>query len=441
MKPGLSRTRRLLAAAGEPQRAFRSVVVGGTNGKGSVCAMIHSVLCRAGLRAGLYTSPHLVRFNERIRIGSGPGSGGGVAPMISDDEVAGLFEYVSSLAGPGGDGPTFFEYTTVMALEHFRRSAVDAAVLEVGMGGRLDAVNAVEEPVVTVITSVGLDHTRFLGSTVEEVAAEKAGIIKEGVPVVTAVERPGALSVIERRAARAGAPLYRLGREFGFTERGAGVFDYRSIGGERVEAIEVGLGGAHQLRNAACAAAAVELMADAGLPVGLDSLRAALEGCCWPGRFEVVSTSPLVVLDCAHNPDAAAALAAALRALEYERLILVIGVLADKDAGRILSSLVPLADLVVLTRPRCARAADPARLEAPAMRYGGRTLVCEPVGDAVKLALERARTGDAVCVTGSVYTVGEAAAAITPAAAASPQAPPGPSAPGPATANPAPAGR
>jgi len=405
IRPGLSRIRRLLDSLENPQERYASIHVAGTNGKGSCAAMTASMLGEAGLRTGLYTSPHLSRFNERIRVGG---------RLITDTEVVATARELMRASPKGRGEPTFFEFTTAMAFVHFAARGVDVAVVETGMGGRLDATNVLA-PAVSVITNIGNDHAEHLGPGLAAIAGEKAGIIKPGVPVVTGALAGRAARVVEKAARSSGSPLYRLGRDFHLenvrsTSRGCS-FDYCGIY-RSITGLRTGLRGLHQAENAAAACAAAEL-ATRVLGTGAAPVRAVRRGlarAAWPGRLEVVGRRPLVVLDAAHNAQAAEALCAAIKGFGYERLVLVAGIMEEKDADGILRRLAPLAHAVILAAPRTVRAARPEGLARIAARYNEDVATAPGVARGVRLAMDAARTLDAVCVTGSIYTVGEARA-------------------------------
>lgn len=402
IKLGLDNPRKMLSLFQDPQSAFRSVHVAGTNGKGSTSAALASVLTAAGFRTGLFTSPHLVSFTERIRVDGGE---------ISEDEVVSLAEEIRRKSG--GLEPTFFEVVTVMGFLHFMKRGVDWAVVETGMGGRLDATNVLR-PEVTVITPVDTDHSEFLGDSISSIAREKAGIIKEGVPVVSATQKTEALEVITAVAAERGSALHLQGRDFDFSvkaqEPGRVVFDYRSEAVELVD-LAVPLSGAYQAQNASLAIRVFELISqdvkdrEAAVRQGLSALR-------WPGRLELVAKDPPVLVDGAHNPAAARALA---RTIEEQypgpdrKLVLVMGVMSDKDIEGILAPLLPLASMVIFTAPAYGRSARPEKLKEVAASMG---FVAETAAT-VKEALETARgQGGMVLITGSFYTIGEAREAM-----------------------------
>lgn len=419
IKLGLGRVRLLLSALGDPQDRFPSIHVAGTNGKGSTAAMAASILQAAGLRVGLYTSPHLCDFSERIRIDGRP---------IGEADVARHYLYIKRVwaslgkAGVEEGDPTFFELTTAMAFRHFAERRVDAAVIETGLGGRLDATNVLR-PIVTVLTTISRDHEAHLGGSISAIAREKAGIIKLGVPVVVGSLVSEAQAVVGQAARERGAKVVRLGEEFRaesvrLTAAG-GTFDWT-----REDAcfagLSIPLAGAHQVRNAAVAAAAATEAARASggaFDVGEQAVREGLRRVSWPGRFEVLSSAPTVILDGAHNPEGMCALIDALSLLApSERRTLVFGALADKNAGRMLASAGPAFDRIVLVRPDSERAADPREL-ADLVPDGPEAIVRGGVGGALAEILDGAGARDRIVVAGSLYLVGEARASFRAAGA------------------------
>jgi len=400
IKLGLDVIRDLLGRMGSPQRAFPSIHVTGTNGKGSVCAFLASIFRSAGYRVGLYTSPHLVKFNERIRVDG---------RLIRDEEVASLYEdirvHAAAMAKESDTNrPTFFEVTTAMAFRHFADTRVDLAVVEVGMGGRLDATNVLT-PATCVITRIGLEHTEHLGRTVERIAKEKAGILKPSVPAVT-VEQP-ALGVLQARADELRCPLTVVGRDVRYARGGFGL-DGQEVRIEDGRAVTAHLAmiGSFQPENAATAyAAAVAVgdrwtLADGAIEEGLSAAR-------WPGRLQVARRDPLVLVDAAHNAPAARALAESLRELfPGKKLTFVVGILNDKDVAGMAAALGPLAANIVATRAKTPRAFDPEELRRAFEAYAPVTIVPD-VRQAVTGAIDSAATGDVLVVAGSVYTVGE----------------------------------
>ena len=396
---GLGRMRAALAELGHPHRRYRALHVGGTNGKGSVASTWASVLRHDGERAGLYTSPHLCSFRERIMIDGEPVP----AHRLLDTAVR-----IRPLAHE--HGMSFFEASTLLALVVFAEERVGTACIEVGLGGRLDATNVIE-PEVTAITNVALDHQDYLGDTLEEIAREKAGIIKAGVPVVTAEGRPAALRVLEDRAARAGAPFHRIEPWRDIAElrlgRGGTRFSVRAAGGDLLQ-LHTPLPGAHQAANAALAVRALELLPR---PPSPDAVRAGVAGVQWPGRGQVHRVGDLhYIFDVAHNRAAVGALARVLADLAPPRpLVVLAGILGDKDWSRMLPPLVDFADRVVFTIPASAppeRNWDP-RAVATEVGDGVPIEVVDEVEAAVNRAAGLAGMGTVV-VTGSCHTVGDA---------------------------------
>ncbi|MDA8077738.1 MAG: bifunctional folylpolyglutamate synthase/dihydrofolate synthase [Nitrospiraceae bacterium] len=402
MKFGLDNIRMVLRAAGDPQRSFRAVHVAGTNGKGSTAAMVESILRASGITTGLFTSPHLISFTERIRVNGAE---------IAEQTVIDLADEVREISrGLEDFCPTFFEVVTAMAFIHFRRQHVQWAVVETGLGGRLDATNTIM-PEVSIITRVGLDHCEFLGNSLAEVAAEKAGIIKEGVPLVTTLQATEAAEVIERKAREKGSALFIYGRDY-FSDVTADDLDgitLRYRGEKEIRDIRIPLPGSHQAANASMAAKAAELIMT-GHDLDLD-IRGGISRVRWPGRLETVKTHPPILIDGAHNPQAAAVLAEYLRRLlseRYQRIILVLGVMKDKDVAGILAPLLPCGAEIIFTAPAYGRAAGPGDLAAVAASLGFAAETAPTVPAAIARAEGLWRKGDLIVITGSFYTIGEA---------------------------------
>ncbi len=408
---GLETVERLLALLDNPQVRVPSIHIGGTNGKGSTAAMLSAVLRAAGYRTGLYTSPHLLDFRERIRVNGVP---------IPEREVTRLTAQLKDLCSahfahqpiptPAAvrlPHPTFFELTSAMAFLHFARQAVEAAVIEVGLGGRFDATNVII-PQVAVVTNVSLEHQEYLGQTLSEIAAEKAGIIKANIPVVTAT-RGKSYEVIRRTAADRGAPLVNIHESYAFTIRESGLAGQTldlTGPGRRYEALGIPLAGRHQAENAVTAVAVAEALEGLGFHLGEEAIRCGLTQARWPGRLHIVSDRPRIILDGAHNPAGAQVLAAFL--MEHRsalnRLIMVFGVLKDKDWEAMLAPLGPLADQTILTHPPADRGADPHEL-LMADRFCSKVEITADPGEGLALARTVARPEDTILVTGSLYTV------------------------------------
>lgn len=403
IKLGLEPMQILLEAIGHPERRLRVLHVGGTNGKGSTVAMAASMLCASGLRVGLYTSPHLVDFRERIRING---------EMIPEDRLAELVGRLSR-AVPPAVSLTFFEVTTALALLYFAESQVDLAVLEVGMGGRFDATNVVE-PMACAITTIALDHQEYLGTTEEAIAFEKAGIIKSGVPVVIGRMGSDAASVIQRVAAERAAPVWQLGSDFRI-EGSSDQFRYR--GRERVfEGLRCGLVGRHQLDNAACAIALLESAGHGGLSVDEAAVRRGLDSVAWEGRLEVLEASPRVLLDGAHNPAASMALSGYLGEFlashQRAHIILVWGMMRDKDHREFIAPLLPLVSEIVLTQARLARSATVRELHESLTAWPKPVYEVPLPAEALQMAKNLSSPGDVICVTGSLMLLGDIKAAV-----------------------------
>jgi dihydrofolate synthase/folylpolyglutamate synthase len=413
IKLALSNSHALMEVMGNPHKRFRSVHIAGTNGKGSTSAFLAGMLTAAGYRVGLYTSPHLVSFTERFRIDN---------VQISEQKVVELARRVreGSRGVPAADGakalnPTFFEVTTAIAFSWFAEQSVDIAVIEVGMGGRLDSTNVIT-PLVSVITNIDLEHTEFLGGTLELIAREKAGIVKPGVPVVTGAIQPSVVEVIEREAAANHARVYRLTKDFmagNILHDNTQVFDYRGLRASYSKMC-ITMHGRYQIDNACLAIAAAECMRSDGISIAEYALRRGLERARWEGRLERVAHKPDIFLDGAHNPASAKMLAGAVREMKsaYRRLVLVVGILSDKDYRGILAELVPLADHVIVTRPQYSRAMDVQALASEISGLHRAVVTTETVGHAIVKAREVSADDDLILVTGSLYVVGDARAVI-----------------------------
>ena len=391
----LERVSRALSLFGDPQERFRVCHVAGTNGKGSTAAMIHSVLSAARYRAGIYTSPHLADFTERIRIGK---------RRIARAAVVALAREIADRTRQASLCLTFFEFATVMAFVHFARQGVAIAVVEVGLGGRLDATNVVQ-PDVCVITTIARDHERFLGTRIGSIAREKGGIVKAGVPLVYGALPPAARRVIDPIARARGAPAYRWGKDFTVTPHDDGRFDYH--GREwSLERLSLCLRGEYQRHNAGVALAALETLHRVA-PVREHAVRAGLRSVAWPGRLEVLPGRPTIILDGAHNEGAAAALVNEIPGLLGNRKVrLLFGSMHDKDWSSMLAALCRVSGEVVLTRTPTERGADPSSLSSALPRGLPATVVDDPVAALTRLAADRRRRDDPILVAGSLYLVG-----------------------------------
>jgi dihydrofolate synthase/folylpolyglutamate synthase len=400
-KLGLERVRRLADALGSPQKDYRVVLVAGTSGKGSTAAMIASVLRESGLKVGSFISPHLSNLTERIRIDG---------REISEERMGGLIskieETIDEMKNDDGfEHPTFFEVVAAGAMLCFKEEKVDIAVLEVGLGGRLDATN-ITEPEVSVITNISLEHTRILGDTVTKIAGEKAGIIRSGKTLITAAGGE-ALGVFERICQEKNCRIVRVGNEITVERESAGMDGQEFIaraGGKEYK-LYTPLLGLHQLENAACAVGAAIAL---GMPE--DAITRGIEKVEWPGRLEIVQGNPMVVLDCAKDADAARRLREAIQNdFKFDSMILVFGVSNDKNIENMIAELAPLARVVVATEHKVMdRAMDADSVLQIAAKYCEKCTVAYDVKEAVRAALALAGPGDLVLVTGSIFTVGEA---------------------------------
>jgi dihydrofolate synthase/folylpolyglutamate synthase len=415
----LNRMVKFLELFGQPQARYPALHLAGTKGKGSVAAMCASALRAAGYRAGFYTSPHLQDFCERIQINGELIPQAAVAEIV--DGMRATVERVPDL--------TTFELATALAFQYFARENVDVAVIEVGLGGRLDATNVIT-PLVSVITSLSYDHTNLLGNTLAEIAGEKAGIIKPGVPTVSAPQKEEALAVLERIAAERGAPLTLTGRDWLFrpvahslenqTFEIWSAEEQRQLNALRAEGhpvnwtplnLEIPLLGQHQVENGAVAYAALTTVRERGLPVSHDAIREGLRNVCWPGRFEILSRRPFVVADGAHNGDSAQKLATALS--DYfpgRRVTLIFGASSDKDVPGMFAELLPRVSHVIMTQAVHPRAWDPEELAKLAVdtRAGLSAEIVSPVAQALERALQLSAPDDVILACGSLFVVAEA---------------------------------
>jgi dihydrofolate synthase/folylpolyglutamate synthase len=401
----LRRIEMLLERFGNPQGAARSIHVAGTKGKGSTAAMIASILNQAGYRTGLYTSPHLLTFTERIQVEGKP---------IAEDVFARLVEVlkpgVEAVNHFGAFGElTTFELLTALAFTYFKESRADYQVLETGLGGRLDATNVVR-PEACAITSISLDHMDVLGDTLARIAREKAGIIKPGCTVVCSPQSPEAMAVIEGTCREREARLVRVGSDVAwcrqaFSPEGQ-FFELRGMLASYE--LEIPLLGEHQLENAATAVAVVEILAEAGAKVSPESIAPGLVQVRWPGRLQILRREPWVIVDGAHNADSARRLVEALkRYFDFDRAFLIFGASSDKNIDEMVAELTSLPSEVIVTSSRHPRAVESTVLVDQFSKWGIIPEVAENVASAVELALARATPGDLICATGSLFIVAE----------------------------------
>lgn len=406
MNFGLGRITELLRRLNNPHQRIRVIHVGGTNGKGSTTAMIARVLQSAGYRVGTFTSPHLHSFTERYRINNEE-----IKPERAAQLISVLRPHLESMVEEGFEHPTEFEVGTAMAFCYFEEEKVDYLVLEVGLGGAIDSTNVVT-PILSIITNVAMDHMDYLGYTIAEIAGVKAGIIKPGVPVVTASDKPEAVEIIETVCKEKGCRLVRVGRDIAWSRGGHSIqgqyFDYRGTEWE-LKNLWIPLMGSHQVINAATAVASLEVLRQQGVKIKENALREGLAATIWLARLELIGNNPPVLVDAAHNYDGARCLRQALD--EYfpnQRIIMVLGMLGDKERSKVVAELAPRASHVIITKPNSPRVGDWTQMADEARRYLSKVDTIENIVQAVTSAIDLAGEGDMVCVTGSFYMVAEA---------------------------------
>lgn len=410
IKPGLERMNRIMELLDNPHRKLKVIHLAGTNGKGSTAAFLSRVLEEAGYRVGLYTSPYLEAFTNRMSINGRDIPGDRLVELVG--EIKPLVEEISR--DPSLGQMTEFEVVTTLAFKYFADETPDFVIMEVGLGGRLDATNVVEDPLVAVITNIGLEHTEVLGDTIEKIAREKAGVIKEGASVVTAASKPEALQVIQEKCQEKRASLFDIRKNITWQKIKSSlegqVFKYNNPAGLSFHELNIALLGEHQVTNAVTAVAVLETIRNKGVKIEPDTIKEGLKKTRWAGRLEVMSRDPLLIMDAAHNIDGVASLKKSLEEqITYHKLILVIGILGDKDLEAMLGEIVPLVDRLIITRPESPRAAPPERVALVAKNYtSGEIVLEESIPEAVKLALSLAGEGDLVLVSGSLYTISEA---------------------------------
>lgn len=408
IKLGLENPRKLMSILGNPHNSFHSIHVAGTNGKGSTSAMIAEILKEGRFRVGLYTSPHLVNFTERIRINGIP---------ISEHDVISLTAYIRNAIANTDINPTFFEFVTAMAFYYFACKQIDWAVVEVGMGGRLDATNVLL-PQVSVITNIGLEHTEFLGESIPNIAFEKAGIIKPATPLITAVTQPEALEVIKDKTESFGSEMHLYGRDLRgiLTLMNERHIEFNYSGYKNYTNLSLPLTGRHQLLNASIAIRVCEILMQKGYPICEEAIYKGLSCLNFEGRLEWVSKKPPIIIDGAHNPEAAKTLATAIKELfPAKRFILIIGIMNDKDIEGILKPLIDISHTVILTRPKGKRPATPQRLKKHLLSLPQSSMpesllikTTTSLVEAIELARILHEEGDIILITGSFYTAGEA---------------------------------
>src|SRR3989337_1280472 len=406
IKLGLSNIKELCAILDNPQDKIKTVHIGGTNGKGSTAAIISTILQKAGYRTGLYTSPHLTDFTERIRINNVP---------ISEERSSALIMHIRESIRDKEIAPTFFEFTTALALLYFAEEFVDIAIMEVGMGGRLDATNIIV-PLISVITNIEYDHTEYLGKSLEEIAGEKCGIIKQCVPLISSERRPGIFSVIEEMAKGAGSPAYLYGRDFVSEPveigRNQSKFFYSGRNYKRLY-LETALLGRHQMFNMGTALYAAELLSEMGFNLTGQDLRAGVRDVAWPGRLETLDSLPRFLLDGAHNHAASVVLREFIEDVvksdrHINKIVLIFGALKDKDVSSILQELIPCVADIILTKPDTVRGLPVEEIQNVVARFGRKSFAAKTVSEALSVAKNITSDSDIILITGSLYLVGEA---------------------------------
>ena len=395
VRPGLGRTRELLEKMGNPEKKLKFIHIAGTNGKGSTAAMLERVLREAGYRTGLYTSPYILRFNERMQV---------CGQEISDEELAAITEYIQPLAESMQEHPTEFELVTCIAMEYFARHACEIVVLEVGLGGELDSTNVIDAPEAAVIVNIGLDHMQVLGNTVEEIAQAKAGIIKDGCDCVLYQQEPGVENVIRRSCEDHGARLHRAAMD-DLTPVSHGlegqVFDWKALKG-----LHIPLLGEHQLHNACTVLTTLETLQNRGWSIPEPAIRTGLEKVSWPGRFQLMRKNPLFIIDGGHNAQCLEALVRAIRDyLPGRKLTFLNGCMADKDYGEMFRMLAPFAKEFVTVTPDNPRSLPAEELARHLERYELPVCACASVAGGVQTAIEHAGPDGVVCACGSLYMI------------------------------------
>lgn len=413
-KPGLLRIQAILDRLGNPEKTLQIIHVAGTNGKGSTSAMISSIFRQAGYKVGLYTSPHLQDFRERFRLNGIPISQEELGEII--ETLKPVIEEVTNI--PELDQPSYFEVVTALAFLYYAQKKVDILVLEVGLGGRLDATN-VALPLVSVITTIGFDHMEYLGNTLGEIATEKAGIIKAGTPVVIGVRDQEAIDAIQRKAAEISAPLYQPLNDSHWVKRG-GTLRHQiidlALGGRQYDDLRIGLLGEHQIRNATVAIQVVELVQSQFPSIDEQAIRKGLSEVKWPGRLELARENPPVLLDGAHNIEGIEALAAFLEEVksQYDHLYLVMSIFKDKEFAPMVRRVAHLANSITFTQNHSLRASS---AEALAQILDGEEVevhITPEFPTAIHEAIAKANARDLVCITGSLYTIAEAREILFP---------------------------
>ncbi|MEA3458005.1 MAG: folylpolyglutamate synthase/dihydrofolate synthase family protein [Candidatus Thermoplasmatota archaeon] len=407
---GLKRIGYISKELGNPHKNYKVIHVGGTNGKGSVCRFLESILTSAGYKVGVYTSPHLQHISERIMIGN---------KRISDEKLVSLAHNVKPIINmmvKNNDPPTFFEIITAMAFQYFSDENVDFAVMEVGLGGRYDATNIVD-PMVSIITNVSLDHQNILGKNVKDIASEKAGIIKNNVPIVTAAKEDS-LKIIENVANDRNAPIYQVeDKKWKRLNHNQGGQEFYINGSLKDYSVRTQMLGEHHGENIALTIAAIENLQMSGVYIIDTNILDGIEKTFNPGRMEIVGYNPVILLDGAHNKAGMESLGDSIKNdFEYDKLTLVLGILSDKDILSMLPTIVPLADIIITTKSNNNRACEPSDLKGMITKVDNKkkVVVKEKIKDAIDYAKSISKKKDLICITGSLFTVGEAKDYLVP---------------------------
>jgi len=396
IKLGLTPVSGLMKRLGDPQNKYKSVLIAGTNGKGSTAVMLTSILASSGMKVGLYTSPHLSDFRERIRIND---------RLISKNDLAVLIKEVRDCLK---EQVTYFEFTTALAFLYFFRKEVDIAVLEVGMGGRLDATNLVNQEI-SIITNISLEHREYLGNSLKQIAREKAGIIKRNGICITGATQRSVLGIIGETCARKSSRLLVLGKDFRVRAGGNGSFNYDGIY-RKFKHMHTPLLGRHQIKNAALVMAAVEVLGAKGIMITDEQASRGLEKVQWEGRMEILREHPIVLADGAHNPAGITALMKAIAEnFRYRKLIVILGVLKDKNFGEMFHKVSQMADCVILTKPASDRGLDPQYFGADSPS----TFITTGPYEALEMAFSMAGPRDLICATGSLYLIADVRKFVT----------------------------
>ena len=399
IKLGLENISRLLSLLGNPHKSLHCIHVAGSNGKGSTCAFLQSIFTHAGYAAGLYTSPHLTDFTERIRINDDCMPQAVVTELVAEIKKICKKNALTNI--------TFFEFTTAMAFHYFRLRRADPVIIETGMGGRWDATNVIS-PHVSIITSLSMEHEKYLGKRIRDIAREKAGIIKQGIPLVSGVCCSTAQDVFLKRCLDEGSALFVSGRDFKIRKRQPGNFSFKGLG-VTLPLLQSGLPGDHQFRNAALALAGAVLMRNCGYQIDAHSLEKGIQAACWPGRFEQLCSHPAVIADGAHNPEGWRTLKKAISTyFQYGKQIFILGAMQDKAIDKMLKILTHDAYAIIVCRPRLERAAGMEFFEKfISFSSKKRVFWIEKSKDAYSKARSLAGDKDIVCITGSLFLVGE----------------------------------